>query len=82
MLGAVFFAAMTAVSLPSAWRSRSSTIRWRRLELAASGVVFVVYLVWVELFVVDAICLWCTAVHVLAIALVAVVALATAVGTP
>lgn len=30
------------------------------------------YLVYVELFQVDAICLWCTAVHVLAFALFAV----------
>ena len=31
---------------------------------AASGVVFVLYLVWAELFRIEAICLWCTVVHV------------------
>jgi uncharacterized membrane protein len=42
----------------------------------------VVYLVYAELFLVDAVCLWCTVVHVLTVALFAVVALATAVGDP
>jgi uncharacterized membrane protein len=49
-----------------------------RLAAVTAGAVFVLYLVWVELFRVDAICLWCTAVHVLAVALFAVVALASA----
>jgi uncharacterized membrane protein len=38
----------------------------------------VLYLVYVELFVLDAICLWCTVVHVLSIALFAIIALGMA----
>jgi uncharacterized membrane protein len=38
----------------------------------------VVYLVWAELFRIDAICLWCTVVHALTIALFAVLALGVA----
>jgi uncharacterized membrane protein len=38
-----------------------------------AGVGMVLYLVYAELFILDAICLWCTAVHVLALALFAVV---------
>ncbi len=49
-----------------------------RLATVSLGALFVLYLVWVELFRVDAICLWCTAVHVLAVALFAVVAVASA----
>ncbi|MBO0808979.1 MAG: hypothetical protein J2P32_11850, partial [Actinobacteria bacterium] len=29
------------------------------------GIGFVIYLIYVELFVVNAICLWCTSVHVI-----------------
>lgn len=38
----------------------------------------VLFLLSVELFIVNAICLWCTAVHVLTIALFAVIALGAA----
>jgi uncharacterized membrane protein len=41
-------------------------------------VVFVLYLVWAELFRIDAICLWCTVVHVVTLALFAVVVLEVA----
>jgi uncharacterized membrane protein len=49
-----------------------------RLGLAGLGVVFVVYLIFAELFLINAFCLWCTAVHLLAFLLFAVVALASA----
>jgi uncharacterized membrane protein len=51
-----------------------------RVRLAAAGVgaLSVLYLVWVELFRVNALCLWCTAVHVLALALFAAVVLGAA----
>ena len=76
VLGVVFFATMIALCVAAAWRSpRLSRVR---LGLAAAGVVFVVYLVYAELFLVDALCLWCTAVHAVAVALFAVVAFATA----
>jgi uncharacterized membrane protein len=44
-----------------------------RVAGAVVGVLSVIYLVWVELFRVDAICLWCTAVHVASVALLAAV---------
>jgi uncharacterized membrane protein len=71
VLGLVFFIAMTALCLPLAWR-------WPELDVvrvagAVVGVLSAVYLVWVELFRVDAICLWCTAVHVASVALLAAV---------
>ncbi len=36
---------------------------------------FVLWLVYAELFVIDAICLWCTVVHVVAFALFVIVVL-------
>jgi uncharacterized membrane protein len=35
------------------------------------GVAVVLYLLWIELFRVDAICLWCTVVHACSVALLA-----------
>jgi uncharacterized membrane protein len=77
VLGVVFFVAMLAACLPVAWRLRR--LERARLAVAATGVAFVAYLVYAELFLVDALCLWCTAVHVVAVALFAVVAFTSAV---
>ena len=76
LLGVVFFAAMLLVCLPVAWRDpRLTSIR---AGLAGVGVAFVIYLVYAEMFLVGAVCLWCTAVHAVGVALFAVVAFATA----
>jgi uncharacterized membrane protein len=76
LLGLVFFAGMLAICLPAAWPRPA--LYSARLALAGVGVAFVVYLVYAELFVIDALCLWCTAVHAVAVGLFAVVAFATA----
>lgn len=61
LLGLLYFAGMAALTTPGAWRRRS--LDPVRVAGAAAGAVGVVYLVWVELFRVEAICLWCTVVH-------------------
>jgi uncharacterized membrane protein len=71
VLGLVFFAGMAVLCSPSAWRLRSLVPV--RVAGALVGVLSALYLVWVELFRVDAICLWCTAVHVCTLALLATV---------
>ena len=76
VLGVFFFAAMLLVCLPAAWRDPRLTPV--RAGLAGVGVGFVIYLVYAELYGVGAICLWCTAVHVVAVALFAAVAFGTA----
>ena len=76
--GVVFFGAMLALGLPAGWRSRRPEVRRGRLALTAVGVLVARYLIFVELFVVNAICLWCTVVHVVAVALLGVVGVATA----
>ena len=77
VLGVVFFVVAAALCLPRVWR-QGGAVRGVRLAVAAVGVVSVLYLVWAELFGVDAICLWCTAVHLLTLALFAVIAIGTA----
>jgi uncharacterized membrane protein len=71
--GLVYFVAAVGATAPPTWRKGSAVADRVRLGMAAVGVLSVIYLIYVELFVVDAICLWCTAVHVLTIALFAVV---------
>jgi uncharacterized membrane protein len=78
LLGLLFFVALVPLCLPVGWRSGHRAVRWGRVVLALIGVGFVVYLIYAELFVLDAICLWCTAVHVITVALFAVIALGTA----
>jgi uncharacterized membrane protein len=71
VFGLVFFVAMTALCSPAGWRVRQ--LDGVRIVAVVVGAVSVVYLVWVELFRVSAICLWCTAVHICTVALLGTV---------
>jgi uncharacterized membrane protein len=64
LLGLLFFVAMTLLCLPQAWRAPLPWLPRLRAVALLGGAAFVLYLVWAELFRLDAICLWCTAVHV------------------
>ncbi len=69
VLGLVFFAGMAALQLPAAWRSRRQWVRVARMAGSVVSVGMILWLVYVELFLVGRICLWCTTVHVLTFAL-------------
>jgi len=73
VLGLVWAATMTALCLPAAWRSQAGWIDTTRLAAALVGAAMVLYLIYVELFDVGAICLWCSAIHLVTIALLAVI---------
>jgi uncharacterized membrane protein len=73
VLGLVFFVVYAGLCTPAAWRSPEPLVRYARLAWAIGGVVTVVYLIYAELFEIDAICLWCSLVHVVTIALFIVV---------
>ncbi|MDT4986908.1 MAG: hypothetical protein QOI74_1002 [Micromonosporaceae bacterium] len=77
VLGLVFFAVMVPLCLPLAWRLGRPAVRWGRALFAWAGVGFVFYLLYAELFVLDAICLWCTAVHAITVVLFAVIMFGT-----
>jgi len=63
VLGLVWFVPMLGLSLPAVWRSPDSRVAVARLAWVTAGIGFVVYLIYAELFVVGAICLWCSTVH-------------------
>lgn len=77
VLGLAFFAGILPLQLPVAWRAGRP---WAQLRLAGLvvGVGMVAYLVYTELVTIDAVCLWCTAVHVITILLFAVTVVGTA----
>jgi uncharacterized membrane protein len=82
VLGIVHFATMLALCLPMLWRRMDRRLWQARLGVAGLGVLFVIYLIFAELFIIEAICLWCTAVHLVAFGLFAVVVLASAMADP
>ncbi len=71
VLGLAYFVGMTVLTTPGAWRIRR--LDPVRVLGVVVGVAMVLYLVWAELFRLNAICLWCTAVHVLTVALLGAV---------
>jgi uncharacterized membrane protein len=73
VLGLAWALAMSGLTVPVAWRSTSPWVGRLRTALAGAGAAMVLYLVYVELFRVGAICLWCTGVHLTAVALFAVI---------
>jgi uncharacterized membrane protein len=73
VLGLVWAAVMTALTAPWAWRSGARWVDDTRLGISGVGAAMVLYLVYVELFRIGAICVWCTAVHVTAVCLFGVV---------
>jgi uncharacterized membrane protein len=72
VIGLAYYAGLVALTTPRAWRAAS--LHWVRVGALAAGIAFVLYLVYTELFTLDAICLWCTTVHVITIALFILVA--------
>jgi uncharacterized membrane protein len=76
VLGLAYFVGMCALLTPTAWRRQS--LDPLRILGAAAGVAMALYLIWVELFRVNAICLWCTAVHALTLILLVTVLWRTA----
>jgi uncharacterized membrane protein len=65
VLGLAFFVFMAGVTSPWAWRASWPAIRWARFGSVLVGIVFVLYLIYTELFTLNAICLFCTIVHVI-----------------
>ena len=73
VLGVVWAVVVTALTTPWAWRSAARWVDGARLMVSGAGAAMVLYLVYVELFRIGAICLWCTAMHVTAVCLFGVI---------
>ena len=79
MLGLAFFIPMIALCLPAAWRTADRRIHLARLILSTTGVAMILYLIIAELFIIKAICLWCSGVHVVTFILFVIIVTASPV---
>jgi uncharacterized membrane protein len=77
MLGLAFFVPMLLLCLPAAWRSTNRLIHLGRLALSVTGVGMIIYLIIAELFIIKAICIWCSTVHITTLALFIIIATAS-----
>ncbi len=78
VLGLVWAALMTCLTVPWVWRSGDVWVDRVRLAVSGAGAAMVLYLVYVELFRIGAICLWCTAMHLTVVCLFGVILVARA----
>jgi uncharacterized membrane protein len=80
VLGLAFYVFLAAANSPWAWRVTWPPLRWARIASIVVGIVFVLYLIYTELFTIGAICLWCTSVHVITFVLFALIMFSAAAG--
>ena len=73
---------MAALMLCAAGLAAATYLTIAHYSAAVAGILMVLYLVYTELFTLDAICLWCTAVHVITFLLFAVTLVATSQTAP
>jgi uncharacterized membrane protein len=77
MLGLAYFVPMIALCLPVAWRAVDRRIHLARLVLSVVGVGMIIYLLIAELFIIKAICLWCSGVHLITFILFVIIVTAS-----
>jgi uncharacterized membrane protein len=72
VLGLGQYVVMTGLNSPWGWRRPQRWVHLARFILAGVGVLFILWLISAELLIIGHICLWCTAVHLVTIALLIV----------
>lgn len=81
-LGLVFFGAMVILQSPWLWRRQEMTVRGARILWGLVGMGTAIKLIYDELYNLDAICLWCTAVHAITFTILVVTAFGTLATSP
>jgi uncharacterized membrane protein len=72
VLGLGDFAVLTALNSPWAWRATSYWVHLARFVIVVGSMLFVLWLVYAELIILNHICEYCTGVHVVTFALLIV----------
>ncbi|HTT59433.1 MAG TPA: vitamin K epoxide reductase family protein [Acidimicrobiales bacterium] len=75
ILGLCNYTVMVGLNSPWAWRSRVRGVHVARFVLAIASMCFVLWLIYAEVEIIGAICLYCTGVHVVTFALLIVLTL-------
>ncbi len=78
LLGLLFFVGLTPLMLPWAWKQHWKPLIWGRLAMASSGILMILWLIYVELYKLNAICAYCTGVHIVTLIIFALTAYGTA----
>jgi uncharacterized membrane protein len=71
VLGLAFYLFAVAIMSPRAWRTTIRKIHLLRMTSLAAGIVFVLYLLYAQLVIIGAICLYCTSMDIITFALFA-----------
>lgn len=79
VLGLLFYVFVVAIMSPWAWRWRRREVGWLRLISMVTGMGFVMYLIYAELYQIGDICEYCTGVHVITFLLFCLTLVATAI---
>jgi uncharacterized membrane protein len=82
VLGLLYFVPMTLLCLPVSWHSADRRIHLARLILSILGVGMIIYLFIEELFVIQALCVWCSVIHVVGFLLFVIIVTSTPVVLP
>lgn len=77
ILGLLYFAPMTLLCLPALWRSNDRRIHLARLILSVLGIGMIIYLFIEELFIIQALCIWCSVIHLVGFLLFVIIATST-----
>jgi len=65
VLGLAFYVFVVPIMSPWAWRMTRREVPLLRLAAMVTGIGFVIYLLYAELYMIGSICLYCTSVHVI-----------------
>ena len=71
LLGLFYFLVMLPLQLPQSWKSTYGRLSTMRLLWSLAGIIMIFWLIYVELFRLNAICLYCSAVHLITLAIFA-----------
>jgi uncharacterized membrane protein len=71
-LGLANYVVMSALNSPWAWRARARWIHVARFAIVIVSMCFVLWLIYAEVEIIGAICLYCTGVHIVTFALLIV----------
>jgi uncharacterized membrane protein len=63
ILGIAYFVPMLILCLPFAWKASDRRVHLARLLLSVAGIAMVIYLFIEELFIIKALCVWCSVIH-------------------
>ena len=79
VLGLAFYVFVVAIMSPWAWRIQRREVAWLRVAAMVSGMGFVMYLIYAEVYQIQQVCEYCTGVHIITFVLFCLTLFAAAI---